>query len=158
MVADAHKSTLPSLAHALKMCVKEPMPSADKRNVLQMGPEMARPLIDIVRRLIRDEGGVLTVWAVLHEDVYETNFGDGFYLHVRGIALNAEDANRLAALGGGDSQFAKWHVRSYQLGLENDLPSFLAPLRPEEEFTINQFVTILCDIPRDGTASKLSLP
>jgi hypothetical protein len=49
----------------------------------------------------------------------------------------------------------KWHVRSYRLGLENDLPVFTEPWRDEEEFTINQFVDILCEIPPGGTASKL---
>jgi hypothetical protein len=139
------------------------MSFADKRNVLRIGPperlgetEITPAMVDAVRKIIKDAGGILTVWAVLHEDVYETDFGDGFYLHVRGIALNSADADKLAALGGGDSKFAKWLVRSYRLGLENAVPSFLALWRPEEEFTINQFVAILCEIPPGGTASKLS--
>ena len=40
-------------------------------------------------------GGPFTVWAVLHEDVYETKHGDGFFLHIHGLALNSEDAHRL---------------------------------------------------------------
>ncbi len=85
----------------------------------------------------------------------KSRYGDGSYLHVHGLALNSADAHRLAALGGGDSEIEKWHVRSYRLGLENDLPSFLTLWRPEEEFTINHFVAILCEIPPGGTASKL---
>jgi len=138
------------------------MASDDKRNILRIGPpahpgeaEITPAMIEAVLKRIKDAGGILTVWAVLHEDVYETDFGDGFYLHVRGIALNSADAHRLADLAGGDSKFSKWHVRSYRLGLENDLPSFLALWRPEEEFTINQFVAILSEIPPGGTASKL---
>jgi hypothetical protein len=138
------------------------MPFKDKRNVLRIGPpehpaetEITPAMVDAVRKIIKDASSVLTVWAVLLEDVYESKFGDGFYLHVSGIALSSADAHRLAALGGGDSEFSKWHVRSYRLGLENDLPSFLALWRPEEEFTINQFVAILCEIPPGGTASKL---
>ena len=138
------------------------MSFADKRNVLRIGPpehpgetEITPAMVDAVRKLIKDAGGILTVWAVLHEDVYETEFGDGFYLHVHGLALNSADAHRLAALGGGDSEFVKWHVRSYRLGLKDDAPFFTALWRPEEEFTISQFVAILCEIPPGGTASKL---
>jgi hypothetical protein len=138
------------------------MPSDDRRNVLRIGTperpgetEITLTMVDAVSKRIHDAGGILTVWAVLHEDVYETDFGDGFYLHVRGIALNSEDADKLAALSGGDSEFAKWYVRSYRLGLKDDAPFFTALWRPEEEFTINQFVAILCEIPPGGTASKL---
>ncbi len=134
----------------------------DKRNVLRTGPpellgetEITPAMVESVRQRIKEEGGILTVWAVLDEDVYETQFGDGFYLHVRGLALNSADADRLAALGGGDSKLVKWHVRSYRLGLKDDLPVFTALWRPEEEFTISQFVAILCEIPPGGTASKL---
>ncbi len=133
-----------------------------KRNVLRIGPpehpgetEITPAMVDSVRQRIKDAGGILTVWAVLNEDVYETSFGDGFYLHVSGIALDSADAERLAALGGGDKKLEKWHVRSYRLGLENDLPVFTEPWRDEEEFTISQFVVILCEIPTGGTASKL---
>ncbi len=111
-------------------------------------------MVETVRQRIKDAGGILTVWAVLNEDVYETRFGDGFYLHVSGIALDSADAQRLADLAG-SSEWEKWHVRSYRLGLENDLPSFLALWRPEEEFRIGDFVVLLCEIPPGGTASKL---
>jgi hypothetical protein len=99
-----------------------------------------------VRRRIKDAGGILTVWAVLHEDVYESKFGDGFYLHLHGAALNSADAQRLADLAG-NSEWVKWHVRSYRVGVGNGQPSFLALWRPEEEFTINELVAILCEIP-----------
>ncbi len=46
-------------------------------------------------------------------------------------------------------------MRSYRLGLENDLPVFTEPWRDEEEFRIGDFVAILCEIPPGGTASKL---
>ncbi len=49
----------------------------------------------------------------------------------------------------------KWHVRSYRIGLENDLPVFTGLGRAEEEFTIGDFVALLCEIPPGGTASKL---
>jgi hypothetical protein len=138
------------------------MPEPDKRNILHIGPpkhpgetEITPAMVERARQRIKDAGGSLTVWAVLHEDVYETKLGDGFYLHVHGLTLNSEDAHRLAALGGGDSEWARWHVRSYQLGLKDDTPIFTALWRPEEEFTISQFVVILCEIPPGGTASKL---
>jgi hypothetical protein len=134
----------------------------DKRNVLRTGPpehpgetELTSAMVETVRQRIKDGGGILTVWAVLDEDVYESQFGDGFYLHVSGIALNSADAERLVALGGGDRKLEKWHVRSYRLGLENDLPVFTAEWHPEEEFRIGDFVSLLCEIPPGGTASKL---
>jgi len=137
------------------------MPIFDKRNVLHVGPpdrpgepEVTPAMVEAVRQRIEDAGGILTVWAVLHEDVYETRMGDGFYLHLHGIALNGRDAQRLADLDG-NSEWVKWHVRSYRIGLDNGQPSFLALWRPEEEFTINQLVAILSEIPPGGTASKL---
>jgi hypothetical protein len=118
------------------------MPSIDKRNVLHIGPpqhpggaEITPAMVESVRQRINDAGGPFTVWAVLHEDVYETKHGDGFFLHIHGLALNSEDAHRLAALGGGDSEWVKWHVRSYRLGLKDNAPFFTALWRPEEEFT-----------------------
>jgi hypothetical protein len=137
------------------------MPPGDKRNVLHVGPpvspgepEVTPAMVDAVRQRIRDAGGVLTVWAVLHEDVYETRMGDGFYLHLHGAALDRKDAQRLADLPE-KSEWVKWHVRSYRIGLDDGQPSFLALWRPEEEFTINQLVAILSEIPPGGTASKL---
>jgi hypothetical protein len=130
------------------------MPLPDDRNILKLGPpeypgraEISPAMVESVRQRIKDAYGVLTVWAVLHEDVYETQLGDGFYLHVHGLALNSAGAQTLAALGGGDSEWGKWHVRSYRLGLENDLPVFTALWRPEEEFRIGDFVALLCEIP-----------
>ena len=62
----------------------------DKRNVLRIGPpehpgetEITSAMVETVRQRIKDAGGILTVWAVLDEDVYESQFGDGFYLHVQ---------------------------------------------------------------------------
>lgn len=137
------------------------MSPEDNRNVLHVGPskrpgepELTSAMVEAVRQRIKDAGGTLTVWAVLHEDVYESKFGDGFYLHLHGVALNSADAQRLADLCG-NSEDVKWHVRSYRIGLKDDLPSFLAMGRPEEEFTINRLVAILCEIPPGGTASKL---
>jgi len=134
----------------------------DKRNVLRIGPpehpggtEITPAMVESVRRSIKDAGRTLTVWAVLEENVYETQFGDGFYLHVRGLALNSAEADRLAALGGGDSEWVKWHVRSYRLGLKDNAPVFTALWHPEEEFRIGDFVALLCEIPPGGTASKL---
>jgi hypothetical protein len=71
---------------------------------------------------------------VLHEDVYETRLGDGFFLHVHGIALYGDDARQLAALAG-DSEWVKWHV--------------------SDEFRIDDFVAIISEIPPGGAASKL---
>jgi hypothetical protein len=138
------------------------MPLPDDRNILKFGPpqhpgqvEITAAMVESVRQRIKEAGGTLTVWAVLHEDVYETRYGDGCYLHVHGLALNGNDGRRLAALGGGDSEWVKWHVRSYRLGLQNDLPVFTALGRAEEEFRIGDFVVLLCEIPPGGTASKL---
>jgi hypothetical protein len=137
------------------------MSSDDERNILHVGlparpgdPEITPAMADAVRQRIEDAGGTLTVWAVLHEDVYETRLGDGFFLHVRAIALNGDDARELAALAG-DSEWVKWHVKSYRLGLKDGLPAFLAARPESDEFRIGDFVAILSEIPPGGTASKL---
>jgi hypothetical protein len=111
-------------------------------------------MVETVRQRIKDPSGILTVWAVLHDDVYESQFGDGFYLPAKEIALNRVDVDKLVALGG-DAEFTKWHVRSYRLGLKDNAPVFTALWRSEEEFTIGQLVAILCEIPTGGIASKL---
>lgn len=138
------------------------MSSEDKRNILYIGPpkhpggtEITPAMVDAVRQRIKNAGSTLDVWTVLHEDVYETRYGDGFYLHVHGLALNSDDAHKLAALAGGDPDSVKWHVRSYRLGLKDDMPVFTGLGRAEEEFTINEFVAILAELPPGGTASKL---
>ena len=66
----------------------------DERNVLHVGSPrpgydlvITPSMVDAVSARIRQAGAALTVWAVLNEDCYETTFGDGFFLHVRGIAL-----------------------------------------------------------------------
>jgi hypothetical protein len=138
------------------------MPAPDKRNVLTIGSalrpgavEITPAMVAAVRAIITDAGGSLAVWAVLREDVYETQFGDGLYLHLRGVALNEAQAQRLAALAG-QSKWQTWHVRCYQLGLDDDaLPCRRAPWQPEEEFTIGQLVAILCEIQPGATVSKL---
>jgi hypothetical protein len=83
------------------------MPVYDPRNILHIGPpqragdtEMTPAMADTVRQRIQDAGGKLLVWAVLHEDRYETLYGHGFYIHVRGIALNSKDAHAVAELAG----------------------------------------------------------
>jgi hypothetical protein len=119
----------------------------DDRNILKLGPpqypgqtEITSAMVESVRQRIRDAGGILTVWAVLHEDVYETQIGDGFYLHAHGLALNSADAERLAALGGDDKKLEKWHVRSYRLGLEDDQPVFTEEWHPEEGRRVQQLL------------------
>jgi len=138
------------------------MQSDEDRNVLRFGPpkypgdtEITPAMVESVVQRIRDAGGILAVWAVLHEDVYETIYGDGAYLHAHGLALNSADAQRLAALGGGDSEWERWHVRGCRLGLENDLPVFMTPWRVDEEFRIGDVVELLSEIPPGGAASKL---
>jgi hypothetical protein len=113
-------------------------------------------MVEAVCKRIRDAGGILSVWAVLDEDTYETDLGDGFYIHARGIALNEIDATRLAALAEPAPQ-QEWHVRNYCLELRDGLPSFVVKLRTEEEFTINQFVEILHEIPLGAEASRLNV-
>jgi hypothetical protein len=137
------------------------MQFSDERNLLRIGPaarpgdaEITPAMVDVVRQRIKDAGGILTVWAVLNEDVYETKYGDGFYLHVHGIALNSVDAQRLAELVG-ESEFTKWHVKDHRIGLKDNVPVFLAARPLSDEFTINNFVEILSEIPANGTASKL---
>ena len=73
-----------------------------------------------------------------------------------GIALNSADADKLVALGGGDAEFTKWHVRSYRLGLERTMrQSSRRCGGPKKNSGSASFVAILCEIPPGGTASKL---
>lgn len=126
----------------------------DERNIMPMDAAITPATVETVCQRIKDARGTLTVWAVLREDVYETRLGDGFYLHVKAIALNGDDARRLAALAG-DSEWVKWHVKSYRLGLKSDQPAFLAARPESDEFRIGDFVAIIAEIPPGRTASKL---
>lgn len=137
------------------------MPVYDERNVLHIGPpqrkgapEITPAMAEAVAARIREAGGKLVVWAVLREDVYESRYGDGFYLHVRGIAFNSKDAHALAELAG-ESEWVKWHVKGYELGLENGLPAFLRSWPESDEFTIGDFVAILAEMLPGGSPSKL---
>lgn len=137
------------------------MPVNDARNILKIGPdkrpiydEITPAMVESVRQRIVDAGGELVVWAVLHEDTYETKYGDGYYVHVKGIALNSIDAQRLVDMAG-DSSYVKWSVKSYRLILDNGVPAFAFPWTRSEEFTIGDFVAILAEIPQGDTASRL---
>ncbi|MDE3109499.1 MAG: hypothetical protein KGL02_06120 [Acidobacteriota bacterium] len=134
----------------------------DERNILRIGQracagsiEITRAMVDAVSARIKDAGGVLTVWAVLEEDTYETMFGDGFYLHVEGIALNSDDAQRLADVPPKKHTGTKWYVKSYRLGLVKERPAFLDPWPRSDEFTIGDFVAILSEIGPGETVSKI---
>lgn len=137
------------------------MPDQDQRNVLHVGaparpgnPEITPAMADAVAARIAAAVGALTVWAVLREDVYETRFGDGFYLHLRGAALNETDARALAALAG-EAEWVKWHIKPYRLGLKDGVPVLLKSWPKEEEFTLDEFVAVLAEIAPGGSASKL---
>ncbi len=137
------------------------MPVNDERNILKIGPdkranydEITPAMVDAVRQRIADAGGALVAWAVLHEDTYETKYGDGYYRHVKGIALNSIDAQRLGDMAG-NSEHAQWTVKGYRLVLENGMPAFARPWTEAEEFTIGDFVAILAEIPQGATASRL---
>jgi len=136
------------------------MPVGDKRDVLQIlasddgSGGVTEAMLRAARRHIRDADGELTFWGVLREDLYESKFGDGVYLHLRGIALNRQDADRLAALGDG-SEMTRWSVRPYQLGFERGGPVMNTKWRADEEFSINDLVRVLAEIPPGGTASLL---
>jgi hypothetical protein len=99
-------------------------------------------------------GGRLIVWTVLREDRYETIFGDGFYLHVRGLALNEGDGQSLAGLAEPDG-YIRRHVRSYEVGLKDGAPALLVRRKPEEEFKVGEILALLGEIAPGATASKL---
>ena len=72
----------------------------DKRNVLRVGPpehpgetEITPAMVETVRQRIKDAGGILTVWAVLNEDVYEFT--------IRGRILPACERDRAEQRGRG---------------------------------------------------------
>jgi len=141
----------------------------DKRNVLRIGPpehpgetEITPAMVEAVRQRIRDAGGSLTIWAVLHEDLYdspvyaddEDDNDPDFGRSVRGIALNSVEADRLAALDA-PNPFSRWIVKGYRLGLKDGLPAIMNPFASLEGITINDVVEILSEIPPEATASQL---
>ena len=138
------------------------MPISDERNILRMDAGITPAMVETVRQRIREAGGNLAFWAVLHEDLYDSpayaddddNDGGDYGLSLRGVALNSVDADRLAALGPAH-QFSKWIVKGYRLGLKDDLPAITNPFASLEGFTINDVVLILSEIPPGATASQL---
>jgi hypothetical protein len=49
----------------------------------------------------------------------------------------------------------RWHVRAYRVRLRDGAPALTAGWRDEEEFSINDFIEILAEIPADAAASLL---
>ena len=143
------------------------MPVYDPRNVLNIGPpqrpgdpEVTPAIAEAVRQRIRDAGGALAVWLVLHEDRYDSPaYADDedeadSGLSLCGVALNSVDAQRLAELGP-KGEFSRWIVKGFRLGLVDDLPAIVNPGAAMDGFTINELVSILSEIPPGQTASKL---
>ena len=143
------------------------MPIYDPRNLLHIGPpqrasdpEITSAMADAVLQRIRDAGGALPVWLVLHEDRYDSpSYSDDeddadSGLSLYGMALNSVDAQRLADLGPKE-EFSRWIVKSYRLGLVDDLPAVVNPGAALDGFTINELVLILCELAPGATASKL---
>ena len=107
---------------------------------------------------ISDAGGRLQVWAVLHEDTYETAFGDGFYLHLRGVALDEPGAGRLAALGAAEGHSTdRWHVREYSLTLRDGMPFIDGSHTIADEWTINDFIRLVGEIEEGQSTSSLAV-
>jgi hypothetical protein len=138
------------------------MTTGDDRNTLYLGPpddwhqvEITPPMLERVRERILAAGGALPIWGVMSEDTYETSFGDGFYIHLRGVALDRPDAERLAEIAAAADANYKWHIREYRVGLLDGLPALLDPWPLSEEFKINNVVEILSEIPPGGTASRV---
>ena len=78
-----------------KSIVRLEMLMTDERNRLKR--KHAEAGLEALRRRILAASGKLEVWGVLDEDTYETAFGDGLYLHLKGLAFNETDAKSLAA-------------------------------------------------------------
>ena len=141
------------------------MPSDHERNILRMGSpgetEITPAMVEAVRQRITEAGGSLTIWAVLHEDRYDSpsyaddsEAGKDSGLSLCGLALNSVDAERLAALAP-PAEFSKWIVKGYRLGLKDGLPAIMNPFASLEGCTLKDVVLILSEIPPGGTASKL---
>jgi len=149
---DTHNSgerSCPSMTRAMS-CILVPRSGA---------PEVTPAMAESVRQRIKSAGGNLPIWAVLHEDRYDSptyadDDDDDGGLSLCGLALNSVDAERLAALGP-KAEFSSWIVKGYRLGLVDDLPATTNPAASLDGFTINDVVSILSEIPPGGTASKL---
>ncbi|MBI3709928.1 MAG: hypothetical protein HY246_19960 [Proteobacteria bacterium] len=117
-------------------------------------------MVETVRKRIKDAGGTLTVWAVVHEDLYDAKHGDDddygeVGIYIRGIALNSVAAERLAGVDQPGSEFTRWHIDGYRLELKDDLPVIFRAWSPDERFTISEVVELRSEIPPGGIASKL---
>src|ERR1043165_4606049 len=131
------------------------MPTLDERHVLHIGPpqragdpEVTQAMVDAVTARIPKEG-VLSVWVVLREDVYDRGDGSEESLSLRGVALKSWDAWALADLPGKD-EGVKWYVKAWQLAIEDGV---LAPYRPWiDAISINDIVAMVAEIPPGGRA------
>lgn len=134
------------------------MPILDERHVLHIGPprrlgetEVTPEMVEAVTARVRD-AGVLGVYAVLREDVYDRGDGSDEFLSLRGVAFRSIEAYALVERAGKDEGI-KWYVKPYQLALEDGI---LAPYRPwVDDISINELVAMVAEIPPGGKASKL---
>lgn len=128
-----------------------------RRNIVRPADHSDKALKGTQHR-ISDAGGRLQVWAVLHEDTYETALGDGSYLHLRGVALDESNAGRLAALGAAEGHSTdRWHLRGYSLTLRDGMPFVEGSHTIADEWTINDFIRLVGEINEGQSASSLAV-
>ena len=128
-----------------------------RRNIVRTA-ELSEQALTATQHRILDAGGRLQVWAVLHEDTYETAFGDGLYLHIGGVALDEPSARRLAALGTAEGHPTdRWHVRECSLTLQDGMPFVDGSHTIADEWTINDFIRLIGEISGSQSASSLVL-
>jgi len=85
---------------------------------------------DVRELIVRRPDLLLHVYVVLYEDLYETQFGDGYYAYLHGAFLARDQAERFAAeqdlvrgtrVTGGSTQLGyAHHVIEVQLGIVDD--------------------------------------
>jgi hypothetical protein len=59
------------------------------------------------------------IWAVYHEDGYETAFGDGFYVYVGGVYASKEQAESWARRQKSLSQYHHFYIYSVPIGRDD---------------------------------------
>ena len=73
----------------------------------------------------------LRVFAVLREDLYETRFGDGWYVYLECAFLSPEEADRYKSTLDGDAAvYHAYHVVEWRFAIVDGNPCFVAGPNP----------------------------
>jgi len=93
-----------------------------KEHFLPAKPIPAANYPSVAGFVSRASEATVTLFVVLHEDAYETSFGDGEFHYFRDVLITREDAQRLM-----DQKHGEWerlHLRSMTVRIDGDAFAF----------------------------------